>query len=134
MYEHTFPEERFEKTLAFLEKWVSKEQHILDLGVPNPFSEIIKSKGYRVDNTTGEDLDDHFEAVQTSKYDCVTAFEIFEHLLAPYNVLKHIEAPNDQATFSNTCFYKCMGLYDTFYPARAAKKNIIPYTFWISNL
>jgi len=93
MYEHTFPEERFEKTLAFLEKWVSKEQHILDLGVPNPFSEIMKSKGYRVDNTTGEDLDDHFEAVQRSKYDCVTAFEIFEHLLAPYNVLKHIEAP-----------------------------------------
>ncbi|TQI69784.1 hypothetical protein JM79_0677 [Gramella sp. Hel_I_59] len=92
MYEQSFPEERFQKTLEFLENHISRDERILDLGVPNPFSKIMEKEGFQVNNTRGEDLDDHFEAVQSNSYDCITAFEIFEHLLAPYNILKEIKA------------------------------------------
>ena len=92
MYEHTFPEKRYQKTLEFLKELVPPPAKILDLGVGNPFSEIMKKNGYEVTNTSGEDLDDNFDAVKNDKYDLVTAFEILEHLLAPYNVLREIEA------------------------------------------
>ena len=65
---------------------------ILDLGVSNPFSEIMKAEGYSVTNTGGEDLDLDTSAVKNTNAEVVTAFEIFEHLLAPYQVLKDIKA------------------------------------------
>jgi hypothetical protein len=71
---------------------VSKEEMILDLGVPNPFSEILTKEGYKVTNTTGEDLDLKIDVVKTEEFDVVTAFEIFEHLVAPFNVLNAIQA------------------------------------------
>ncbi|MGB5555945.1 MAG: methyltransferase [Flavobacteriaceae bacterium] len=92
MYEKTFPIKRFQHTLSFLQKHISKEETILDLGVANPFSKIMVSKGYKVENTLGEDLDEDFSAVQKSTASVVTALEIFEHLVAPYNVLKKINA------------------------------------------
>lgn len=64
----------------------------MDLGVVNPFSEIMKENGYDVTNTTGEDLDLDTAAVQTDDYDVVTAFEIFEHMVSPFNVLQDIKA------------------------------------------
>ncbi|MFV8224980.1 methyltransferase [Christiangramia aquimixticola] len=92
MYENSFPEKRFNKTLEFLTKHVPTSDKILDLGVANPFSKIMQKNGYKVSNTNGEDLDNDFKAVQNNDYDCVTAFEIFEHLLAPYNILREIKA------------------------------------------
>ncbi|MCH4823933.1 class I SAM-dependent methyltransferase [Gramella lutea] len=92
MYENTFPEKRYKKTLDFLMEHVPPPAKVLDLGVKNPFSEIMIKNGYDVTNTAGEDLDDNFSAVKNENYDLVTAFEIFEHLLAPYNILKEIEA------------------------------------------
>ncbi|NNE32987.1 MAG: methyltransferase [Winogradskyella sp.] len=92
MYENTFPNKRFRYTLQFLNKHIKKSESILDLGVKNPFSEIMISEGYKVTNTTGEDLDENQNAVATSTADVVTAFEIFEHLLSPYQVLKSIKA------------------------------------------
>lgn len=94
MYEKTFPNKRFKNTLAFLQKHISTDQTILDLGIENPFSQIMKSEGYRVANTKGEDLDLDFSTVNlsASKTDVVTAFEIFEHLVAPFNVLREIKA------------------------------------------
>lgn len=71
-------------------KHLTGKEQILDLGVSNPFTQIMKDAGYRVQNTLGEDLDDDFSTVQQFKGDVVTAFEIFEHLVAPYNVLKEI--------------------------------------------
>ena len=65
---------------------------ILDLGVSNPFSEIMKAEGYSVKNTGGEDLDLDTSAVKNTNSEVVTAFEIFEHMLAPYQVLKDIKA------------------------------------------
>ena len=85
------PSKRYEHTLAFLQKVLPSPATILDLGVRNPFSEIMEQNGYTVINTEGEDLDLLPEIVKKHKVDAVTAFEIFEHLLAPFNVLKQIE-------------------------------------------
>lgn len=92
MYEKTFPNKRFQHTLSFLQKHISNTESILDLGVENPFSQIMKEQGYAVENTKGEDLDVDFSSVLKSTTKVVTAFEIFEHLLAPFNVLKEIKA------------------------------------------
>lgn len=90
MYENTFPSKRFEITFDFLKKYVNKNEQILDLGVSNPFSKILIEKGYAVQNTDGEDLDDDVSSVKDFGGDVVTAFEIFEHLVNPYGVLKAI--------------------------------------------
>jgi len=76
--------------MAFLKKHISKEQKILDLGVPNPFSQRMKAEGYVVENTEGEDLDLDLARVLKTGAEVVTAFEIFEHLVAPFNVLRDI--------------------------------------------
>ena len=90
MYEHSYPEKRFRLTLGFLKKHVPPGTRILDLGVSNPFSEIMSGEGYEVTNTSGEDLDRDQSALQQNDYDVVTAFEIFEHLLNPFTVLEQI--------------------------------------------
>ncbi len=92
MYEGKYPKKRYKRTLQFVKENVSTEASILDLGVSNPFSEILKSKGYKISNTDGEDLDLNTSAVQTDRYDVVTAFEIFEHLVSPFNVINDIKA------------------------------------------
>ena len=92
MYEKTFPSKRFKHTLTFLEKHISTSQSILDLGVPNPFSKIMIENGYTVENTKGEDLDVDFSTLINSKAEVITAFEIFEHLLNPFTILKEIKA------------------------------------------
>jgi hypothetical protein len=92
MYEKTFPNKRFKYTLDFLKKHISTSEIILDLGVPNPFSKIMLDNDYRVINTIGEDIDVDQTALKIEEYDVVTAFEIFEHLLNPYTVLKDIKS------------------------------------------
>ena len=92
MYEKTYPNKCFKHTLEFLKKHVDTSESILDLGVINPFSEIMISEGYHVENTKGEDLDEDRSTIESSSADVVTAFEIFEHLLSPYEVLKSIKA------------------------------------------
>jgi hypothetical protein len=86
------PSKRYNHTLQFLKSVLPAPATILDLGVRNPFSEIMEANGYTVFNTEGEDLDMLPEIVKKYKVDAVTAFEIFEHLIAPFNVLKEIEA------------------------------------------
>jgi hypothetical protein len=92
MYEKTFPNKRFKHTLAFLNKHITKSESILDLGVANPFSRIMKEDGYTVKNTTGEDLDVDQSVFAREQQEVVTAFEIFEHLLNPYTILSEIKA------------------------------------------
>ena len=92
MYEGTFPHKRYKETLEFLRAHVTAPATILDLGVPNPFVEFMEKEGYTVSNTSGEDLDLETKAVTISEAEVVTAFEIFEHLIAPFNVLRDIKA------------------------------------------
>ena len=90
MYKNNYPHKRYRITLEFLKKYIDKNEEILDLGVSNPFSEIMKENNYNVSNTHGEDLDIELSSVHKSNATTVTAFEIFEHLVAPFNVLKEI--------------------------------------------
>ncbi len=90
MIEHH--KKRYNHTIEFLQQVLPAPATILDLGVRNEMSELMETLGYTVYNTQGEDLDNDFKIVNDLKIDAVTAFEIFEHLLAPYNVLKAIKA------------------------------------------
>ena len=90
MIEHH--KKRYNHTIEFLQKVLPAPATILDLGVRNEISELLETLGYTVYNTKGEDLDIDFQTVNNQQIDAVTAFEIFEHLLAPYNVLKAIKA------------------------------------------
>jgi len=92
------PLKRYENTIRFLKNNIPAPATILDLGIRNPFSEIMEENGYTVINTNGEDLDLFPETVKGHKIDVVTAFEIFEHLLSPFEVLKAIECNKLVAT------------------------------------
>ena len=92
MYEKTFPNKRFKHTLEFLQQHVDTSEKILDLGVENPFTKIMLEHGFEVENTKGEDLDLDTSTIVNSDAKVVTAFEIFEHLLSPFTVLKSIKA------------------------------------------
>jgi hypothetical protein len=98
LYENNFPHKRFKITLEFLEKHIPKTNNILDLGVENPFSQIMKEAGYKVQNTTGLDLDDDVSEIANFNGEVVTAFEIFEHLVSPYTSLEAI--PCDKCVIS----------------------------------
>lgn len=92
MYEGSYPQKRYKHTLEFFTQVISKDEKILDLGVENPFSDILIQEGYNVTNTQGKDLDIDTSFVQNSDAEVVTAFQIFEHLVAPFNVLRDIQA------------------------------------------
>ena len=92
MYEHSYPSKRYRKTFEFLQKHVAQPAHILDLGVENPFSDLMQKQGYQVENTKGEDLDLDQSSIAASQADVVTAFEILEHLGAPFSVLRAVKA------------------------------------------
>ena len=92
MYENNYPNKRYKKTIDFIKQHLQKEDEILDLGIENPLAKLLVSKGFSVVNTQGEDLDVDFTIVENNKAKVVTAFEILEHLVAPYNVLSKIKA------------------------------------------
>lgn len=92
MYANNFPKKRYKHTLDFLKQHIAPTETILDLGVENPLSELLKTEGYTVSNTSGEDLDVNTNTLETDTSDVVTAFEIFEHLVSPFTVLKNIKA------------------------------------------
>ncbi len=89
---------RYHHTLAFLQKVLPAPATILDLGTRNAFSEMLEQNGYKVYNTSGEDLDLLPEIVKKYKVEAVCAFEILEHLIAPFNVLRAIETKKLIAT------------------------------------
>jgi hypothetical protein len=76
--------------MDFLQSVLPAPATLLDLGVRNELSEIMESYGYKVINTEGEDLDTELDLVKNAEVDAVTAFEIFEHLVSPYNVIAAI--------------------------------------------
>ena len=92
MYEGKFPHKRYKLTFQFLQKHITRTTNILDLGVENPFTKVMREHGYAVKNTGGEDLDIDTASIINSRAEVVTAFEIFEHLLSPFTVLQDIKA------------------------------------------
>lgn len=92
MYENTYPSKRFSESLAFIQKHFPEPTSILDLGVRNPFSEILEKEGYQVINTSGVDLDIDRSELSLHQTKLTTALEIFEHLLSPFEVLRSIKS------------------------------------------
>ncbi len=92
MYESNFPDKRFKVTLKFIKEVITTEETILDLGISNPFSDILRKEGFNVTNTQGQDLDVDTSIVKTNDFDVISAFQIFEHMVAPFNILKDIKA------------------------------------------
>ncbi len=86
------PYRRIEKTISFLTRNVPPPANILDLGVHNLMSEHVRKAGYQVENTLGEDLDLSYDHLKDNSFDLVTAFEILEHLVAPYNLLRSFKS------------------------------------------
>lgn len=84
-------EKRCDKTLVFLKKHVAQASKILDLGVVNNLSQRMRQSGYAVSNTQGENLDVDYHKYLDYGVDVVTAFEIFEHMLAPFNILSQLK-------------------------------------------
>ena len=82
-------QKRFDKTYAFMQKHLPAPAKILDLGPVNPFSKILVEQKYQVTNTSpDQDLDVEFDQVRLKDFDAITAFEIFEHMVAPFNLLR----------------------------------------------
>lgn len=80
---------RFKRTLSFLQKHICWNDEILDLGTNNPLADYLRQNGFPfINNTKGENLDYDFQKYLGARY--ITAFEIFEHMLAPYNILKEL--------------------------------------------
>ena len=89
-----YPQKRYNETLALLYKFAKPNDKILDLGVKNPFTEIIEQNNFTVFNTSGEDLDYHYHHLKNIDATFVTALEILEHLVNPMEVLKNL--PGDK--------------------------------------
>ena len=61
MYKNNYPHKRYRITLDFLKTHIDTNEEILDLGVSNPFSEMMTENNYKVSNTHGEDIDVDFK-------------------------------------------------------------------------
>lgn len=84
---------RFAKTQVFVQKHLPEGAKILDLGTPNALAELLSQSGFSVQNTEGENLDTDYHSYLNTGVDCVTAFEIFEHMFAPFNILSQLKTP-----------------------------------------
>ena len=84
-------EKRYTKTVAFIKKHINEGAKILDLGVVSNLSRRMNKHGYIVSNTQGENLDIDYHDYLDCDVDAVTAFEIFEHMLAPFNILRQLK-------------------------------------------
>lgn len=84
---------RYRRTLNFMMNHISASDHLTDLGTPNPLSELMKKNGLNVINTGGEDFDTEYHKIADYEGDVTTSFEVFEHLLAPFNILREIKSP-----------------------------------------
>ena len=92
MYSKNFPFKRYQITTDFIKKFVDKNELILDLGIENPLSKMLKNNGHKIINTSGAHLDIDHSAVKETNATVVTAFQIFEHLLNPFQLLMSIKA------------------------------------------
>lgn len=83
--------DRFQKTHKFMLKHLDPNAKLLDLGTENDLSRYLRSKGFDVQNTQGENLDTDYKGYLDCEVDAVCSFEIFEHMLAPFNFLSQLK-------------------------------------------
>ncbi len=98
---------RYNNTVEFINKQNLKPQsRILDLGVKNPFSELMQSEGFTVYNTGTTDLDLHPDIVRNFDIEVVTALEILEHLVSPFPLLQNLPGEKLIATVPLRLWFK----------------------------
>lgn len=91
-YNHSH-EKRFLNTLNFMDELDLKASKILNLGPDNPLSDFLIGKGYNITNTqVNQDLDLDFSIVEDESFDVVVGFEILEHLVSPFPLLRSVAA------------------------------------------
>lgn len=83
---------RFERTLAFLSRFIDKDDRILDLGTPNELSEFLVTNQFKVQSAFGFDFDLEPAHINNYEYDVLTAFEVIEHLVSPFPLLYQTKA------------------------------------------
>lgn len=83
---------RFKRTYELLSRFVSTDEIILDLGTPNELSSFLKSKDYKIESAFGFDFDLEPDALNDYNYGVLTAFEVLEHLVSPFPLLKNTKA------------------------------------------
>jgi hypothetical protein len=85
---------RYNLTLQFIKKHINQDSRILDIGVKSYLTELISKEGYNtISSPENIDYDLEFDFVKNDQVDVVTAFEILEHLVSPFPLLKNIKAP-----------------------------------------
>ena len=96
---------RFNNTIKFIKKTLPKNSNILDIGVHNRLSERMINEGYNIANTNGDDLDLFPINHKTENFDAITAFEILEHLLSPFELLRSIKSKKLYASVPLNLWY-----------------------------
>lgn len=98
-------DQRYVKTFSFLEQTLQPPASILDIGNKNELGDRLQEKGFEVSNTEG-DLDYDPQTHLSEGKDVVTAFEILEHMIAPYNLLRDLKAPRLFASVPMRLWFK----------------------------
>ncbi len=83
---------RFNQTRAFVARFIGHQEKILDLGSPNDLSEMLKEDHFQVESGYGFDFDLDPDRVNDYEYEVLTAFEVFEHLVSPFPLLRKTRA------------------------------------------
>ena len=91
--------QRYEKTFRFIDRHIDRSEKILDLGTPNKLHGELIRLGYDASSTQGEDLDIENDLLERyGRFDVITAFEILEHLVSPFELLRKLPADKLIAT------------------------------------
>ena len=91
-------DKRFKRTLRLVDRFATPRKRIYDMGLKNELGDLIGRNYFLMNNFLfpHEDLDFDEDQRQISALsgacDMTTSFEVFEHLLNPYEVLKAIKS------------------------------------------
>lgn len=75
-----------------MSRYIDRQDRILDLGTPNELGGLLKENNFNIQNAYGFDFDLDPDQVNHYEYDVLTAFEVLEHLVSPFPILRQTQA------------------------------------------